>query len=210
MEAVRKLWAMSASRQGFGRLGELRLRPARPATHRQDRARRSPSAWIDRKQRIIVRCRRRRGDRLFRLGGRRRRGARRASRRSSEQAEIKVARGARALADERHVKDLIVLNDPLGNRLEIFHGAETAAEPFRPGRSISGFRTGPLGLGHVVLNVDTAETIERDDGVLSRRPRFPADGLLFDHPFAPISFTSIRAITASPSSRPARTPCITS
>src|SRR5271163_3315411 len=78
-----------------------------------------------------------------------------------ENSTIKVARGARALADERHVRDLIVLNDPLGNRLEIFHGAETTAEPFRPGRSISGFRTGPLGLGHVVLNVDTADTIER-------------------------------------------------
>jgi 2,3-dihydroxybiphenyl 1,2-dioxygenase len=78
-----------------------------------------------------------------------------------EEAEIKVARGARALADERHVRDLIVLNDPVGNRLELFCGAETAAEPFRPGRSISGFRTGPLGLGHIVLNVDTPETIER-------------------------------------------------
>src|SRR5271169_2831692 len=78
-----------------------------------------------------------------------------------EGAKIKVARGARALADERHVRDLIVLNDPLGNRLEIFHGAETTAEPFRPGRSISGFRTGPLGLGHVVLNVDSRETIDR-------------------------------------------------
>jgi len=78
-----------------------------------------------------------------------------------ENARIKVARGTRALADERHVKDLIVLNDPQGNRLEFFHGAETTAEPFKPGRSISGFRTGPLGLGHVVLNVDTDETIER-------------------------------------------------
>jgi 2,3-dihydroxybiphenyl 1,2-dioxygenase len=78
-----------------------------------------------------------------------------------ENAGIAVARGARALADERHVTDLIVLDDPQSNRLEIFHGAETTPEPFRPGRSISGFRTGPLGLGHVVLNVDTAPTIER-------------------------------------------------
>ena len=83
------------------------------------------------------------------------------SRRIWRGMRIKVARGARALADERHVQDLIVFNDPLGNRLEIFHGAETTAEPFRPGRSISGFRTGPLGLGHVVLNVDTAETIDQ-------------------------------------------------
>jgi 2,3-dihydroxybiphenyl 1,2-dioxygenase len=78
-----------------------------------------------------------------------------------ENKEIKVARGARALTDERHVKDLIVLSDPVGNRLEIFHGAEITSEPFRPGRSISGFRTGPLGLGHVVLNVDTPATIDR-------------------------------------------------
>src|SRR5499427_10261491 len=70
-----------------------------------------------------------------------------------EAAGTKVARGARTLADERHVRDLIVLNDPAGNRLEIFHGAETATEPFKPGRNISGFRTGPLGMGHAVLHV---------------------------------------------------------
>ena len=99
-----------------------------------------------------------------------------------ERNETKVARGARALADERHVKDLIVFNDPLGNRLELFHGAETTAEPFRPGRSISGFRTGPLGLGHVVLNVDTAETIDKlmafYRGVLGFRLTD-----YYDHPF---------------------------
>src|SRR5215510_5344779 len=37
-----------------------------------------------------------------------------------EQAGIKVALGNRALADERRVKELIVLTDPVGNRLEIF------------------------------------------------------------------------------------------
>jgi 2,3-dihydroxybiphenyl 1,2-dioxygenase len=70
-----------------------------------------------------------------------------------EKAGVQVARGSRALADERRVKDLIVLNDPLGNRVEIFHGAETASDTFKPGRSISGFRTGPLGMGHAVLHV---------------------------------------------------------
>jgi 2,3-dihydroxybiphenyl 1,2-dioxygenase len=78
-----------------------------------------------------------------------------------EKSKIAVRRGTRALADQRHVRDLITLDDPVGNRLEIFYGAETTAEPFKPGRSISGFRTGPLGLGHVVLNVDTPQTIER-------------------------------------------------
>jgi len=67
---------------------------------------------------------------------------------------IEAAPGSRALADERHVADLIVIADPLGNRLEFFHGAATASDPFVPGRNISGFRTGALGLGHVVLHVE--------------------------------------------------------
>jgi catechol 2,3-dioxygenase-like lactoylglutathione lyase family enzyme len=57
------------------------------------------------------------------------------------------------LADARRVRALISFHDPAANRLEAFHGAETYDTPFRPGRSISGFRTGPLGLGHVVLTV---------------------------------------------------------
>src|SRR5262252_11174708 len=48
-----------------------------------------------------------------------------------ERAGVAVARGARALADERRVKELIVLADPLGNRIEIFHGAESASAPFK-------------------------------------------------------------------------------
>ena len=78
-----------------------------------------------------------------------------------EGAGVRVARGSRALADERMVKDLIVLNDPVGNRLEIFHGAETTVDAFVPGRSMSGFRTGPLGLGHAVLSVETSDVIQR-------------------------------------------------
>src|SRR6266851_2318225 len=73
--------------------------------------------------------------------------------------DIKAARGSRALADWRRVKDLIVLSDPNGNRVEIFHGAETASEAFKPGRNISGFRTGPLGMGHVVLHVDSIDRV---------------------------------------------------
>src|SRR5262245_28385068 len=55
-----------------------------------------------------------------------------------ENNKVKIARGSRALADERHVKDLIVFHDPVGNRVEVFHGAEIASDPFKPGRSISG------------------------------------------------------------------------
>jgi 2,3-dihydroxybiphenyl 1,2-dioxygenase len=74
-----------------------------------------------------------------------------------EQHAIRVAAGSRALAEERRVKDLIVFDDPSGNRVEAFHGGETTSDPFLPGRSISGFRTGPLGLGHVVLQVAHVE-----------------------------------------------------
>ena len=70
-----------------------------------------------------------------------------------EQSRIQAWAGSRALAEERRVKDLIVFDDPSGNRVEVFHGGETTSDPFLPGRSISGFRTGPLGLGHVVLHV---------------------------------------------------------
>jgi 2,3-dihydroxybiphenyl 1,2-dioxygenase len=76
-----------------------------------------------------------------------------------EQNGITVARGSAALADERRVKDLIVFKDPVGNRLEAVYGAETTSDPFLPGRSISGFRTGPLGLGHVVLHVENVDAV---------------------------------------------------
>src|SRR5215470_2165592 len=72
---------------------------------------------------------------------------------------VKFARGSHALADERRVKDLIVFSDPIGNRLEVFHGAEIASEPFRPGRSISGFRTGALGMGHAVLTAEKLDAV---------------------------------------------------
>ena len=76
-----------------------------------------------------------------------------------EQHGVKVVRGSRALADERHVKDLIAVNDPEGNRLEFFHGAALTTDPFRPGRNISGFRTGSLGMGHVVMHCESLKEV---------------------------------------------------
>jgi 2,3-dihydroxybiphenyl 1,2-dioxygenase len=76
-----------------------------------------------------------------------------------EAAEVRVARAPRATAEERRVKDLITFEDPACNRLEAFYGAEVSADVFKPGRAISGFRTGPLGMGHVVLNVENIDTL---------------------------------------------------
>src|ERR1700761_1347938 len=76
-----------------------------------------------------------------------------------ENKGVRVARGSRALADERRVKDLIVFADPIGNRLEGFHGAEVTNEPFKPRRPLSGFRPGVLGMGHPVLPAERLEDV---------------------------------------------------
>ena len=70
-----------------------------------------------------------------------------------EGAGVPVSYGTTALAQERYVRELITFADPAGNRIEVFHGPAANDTPFRPGRAISGFRTGPLGMGHLVLSV---------------------------------------------------------
>ena len=77
-----------------------------------------------------------------------------------EAARVKVERAPQALADQRRVKALIRFKDPAGNTLEAFHGAEIASTAFKPGRALSGFRTGPLGMGHVVLHVENVEELQ--------------------------------------------------
>jgi 2,3-dihydroxybiphenyl 1,2-dioxygenase len=76
-----------------------------------------------------------------------------------EHAGIDVTSEPGTLADNRRVKRLISFRDPAGNRLEAFYGAEIDESPFLPGRSISGFRTGPLGLGHAVLTVENIDAV---------------------------------------------------
>ena len=76
-----------------------------------------------------------------------------------EQAQINVVAEPQTLADSRRVGALISFRDPAGNRLEAFYGAEIDEAPFCPGRSISGFRTGPLGLGHAVLTVENIDAV---------------------------------------------------
>jgi 2,3-dihydroxybiphenyl 1,2-dioxygenase len=76
-----------------------------------------------------------------------------------EQAEVDVTAESQTQADTRHVRGLISFRDPAGNRLEAFYGAEIDTTPFSPGRSISGFRTGPLGLGHAVLTVENIDAV---------------------------------------------------
>ena len=74
-----------------------------------------------------------------------------------EQQGFPVKPLPRDLAEQRHVDDAIVTHDPDGNRVELFYGLGRADTPFMPGRPISGFRTGHLGMGHAVMNVRRLE-----------------------------------------------------
>lgn len=70
-----------------------------------------------------------------------------------------VRAGTALEAEQRRVAALLIAQDPVGNRVEFFHGAAEGAAPFLPGRAISGFRTGSLGLGHVVLTARSLDTL---------------------------------------------------
>lgn len=75
-------------------------------------------------------------------------------------AGVAVERAPRALSDRRFVADMVRLRDPEGNLLEVFHGPMLTEAPFVPGRPISGFNTGALGMGHAVLKArDTAALV---------------------------------------------------
>jgi len=76
-----------------------------------------------------------------------------------EARQVKVRRVSDADAELRGVTAAIRFSDPVGNALEAFHGPIGIDEPFKPGRSISGFRTGTLGMGHAVLHVKKAEDL---------------------------------------------------
>jgi 2,3-dihydroxybiphenyl 1,2-dioxygenase len=93
-------------------------------------------------------------------------------------AGVAVKNESAALAARRGVQALISFADPVGNRLEAFFGPAILLEPFRPTRAISGFRTGALGLGHVVL------TVERIDAVAPFYQRL-LGFRLSDYTFAP-------------------------
>ena len=77
-----------------------------------------------------------------------------------DKAEIKVTREPKSIADQRFVSEVISFMDPSGNKHEAFYGPELSNDKFKPGRPISGFRTGTLGMGHIVLNVEKLENTQ--------------------------------------------------
>jgi len=68
-------------------------------------------------------------------------------------AGIKFRVGSAEDALERHVLEVMKLEDPDGNPVEIFHGPEVQfKKPFHPGRAMHGrFKTGAGGMGHCIV-----------------------------------------------------------
>ena len=67
-----------------------------------------------------------------------------------EKNNIPVTLGDSSYSDKRFVDELIYFNDPQGNRIELIYSPMKDKDSFKPSRPISGFKTGALGMGHVV------------------------------------------------------------
>ena len=69
------------------------------------------------------------------------------------EAEIPFRVGSQDEAVERRVLEVLKLEDPDGNPVEIFHGPHVQfSKPFHPGRRMHGhFKTGAGGLGHCIV-----------------------------------------------------------
>jgi len=64
---------------------------------------------------------------------------------------VKVTPGTRDEADNRRVVALIKCIDPDGIPTEVFCGRPINQQPFHPARPMSGFKTGDMGLGHILV-----------------------------------------------------------
>ena len=76
-----------------------------------------------------------------------------------EKNNIPVKLGNSSYSDKRFVDELIHFNDPQGNRIELVYSPMKDTDPFKPARPISGFKTGALGMGHVVLHVKDFDSV---------------------------------------------------
>jgi biphenyl-2,3-diol 1,2-dioxygenase len=75
-----------------------------------------------------------------------------------KQAGVAAAAGTTEEAHLRGVAEFIKFRDPSGIATEAYYGPlMTFERPFKSPRAISGFETGTMGLGHIVVRVDDAE-----------------------------------------------------
>ena len=66
-------------------------------------------------------------------------------------AGVDVGQGDGAAASVRNVTDFVSAKDPAGNQLEIYYGRTNVGTAYTPQLGVSGFKTGDMGLGHIVL-----------------------------------------------------------
>jgi 2,3-dihydroxybiphenyl 1,2-dioxygenase len=76
-------------------------------------------------------------------------------------AGVPVRPGSASEAAARGVQELIVFEDPSGIRSELHHGPELGRRAFRSGKLASGFKTGRMGMGHVLVNARDGAQTER-------------------------------------------------
>ncbi|HZC47132.1 MAG TPA: VOC family protein, partial [Candidatus Acidoferrum sp.] len=83
--------------------------------------------------------------------------------RQLSEAGIKFRVASEDEADERRVLEVLKLNDPDGNPVEIFHGPLMQfSRPFHPGRAMHGrFKTGAGGLGHCIVREGDVDAAQR-------------------------------------------------
>src|SRR5262249_44994733 len=68
-----------------------------------------------------------------------------------ESAGVGVTSGTRDEADQRRVVELIQFKAPAGIPTEVYYGPPLNQRPFHASRAITGFKTGNMGLGHLVV-----------------------------------------------------------
>jgi len=64
---------------------------------------------------------------------------------------VAFEQGDQALCQLRGVQALLIVNDPAGNRHELYWGHVSDCQPFISGQGVPSFVTGDMGLGHTVL-----------------------------------------------------------
>lgn len=82
-----------------------------------------------------------------------------------EAAGLTVTRATEKELTLRGVDEMAWCRDPAGNRVEIYHGQAQGEGPFKAPRPHGGFRTGKMGMGHMVLHardVDAMSAFYRD------------------------------------------------
>ena len=82
-----------------------------------------------------------------------------------ETSGFKMTRATEKELTLRGVDEMAWCRDPAGNRIELFHSQANGEGPFTAPRPHGGFRTGKMGMGHMVLHaedVDAMSTFYRD------------------------------------------------